>query len=182
MYEEIRGNSVFWVIFISYLSFTKIHITHYTFLYSHCVILERLLFWSILTWSPYYKLIINSAIIHCWNKSWILKAIWFCFEKSVKIMQRKVSSTCITYSLMYLIPLSKYFFLKSVSLSIVMFGFYYKWTFYVFTWYCPYKPVSNFEGYPSKILFFFYLLEFWQFCLVWNFLILAIFYWTIFNF
>lgn len=121
MYEEIRGNSGFWVIFISYLSFTKIHITHYTFLYSHCLILERLLFWSILTWSPYYKLIINSAIIHCWNKSWILKAIWFCFEKSVKIMKRKVSSTCITYSLMYLIPLSKYFFLKSVSLSIVDF-------------------------------------------------------------
>lgn len=176
MYEEIRGNSGFWVIFISYLTFTKIHITHYTFLYSHCVILERLLFWSILTWSPYYKLIINSAIIHCWNKSWILKAIWFALKKVWKSWKERYVAPVLHTSLMYLIPLSKYFFLKSVSLSIVMFGFYYKWTFYVFTLYCPYKPVFNFEGYPSKILFFFYLLEFWQFCLVWNFLILAIFY------
>lgn len=54
-----------------------------------------------------------------WNESWILKKIWFCNEKSVKIVKRKVTTICITcvtnvsYSIIKII-LKKTVFLKCI--------------------------------------------------------------------
>lgn len=80
-------------------------------------------------------------------------------------MKRKVTTigiTCIT-NVSY--PIIKIMFEKEcflVNCKIRIIPKVVIWYIYIVLKYLPYKPVSSFEGHPSRISFMFYLVEFWQ--------------------